>query len=522
LPREQVKVIDDFFEQRLKAGHVRELTSPHCSPTFCVKKATGGWRIVHAFNKLNAATIPAQTPIPRKEVIIDGMQGSTIFSTIDLTDGFYQILMRVKDIPFTAVSTPSGMLWEWLVMPQGLSNAPATFNRCITHLLRPVRDFAPSYFDDVYIHSRAMNGKTDMDNHRIHVRKVLTILREHKIYARLQKCIFAAEEIPVLGCFVGKNGVRPDPEKIKAISEWPTPLTVKDLRKFLGLATYLHKYSSGYARLCIPLSNLLKKDVEWSWTVEHQQSFDQIKQSLICAPVLAIANHDKPFWVLCDASDFAIGSALMQTGILVFVDRFSKMVHLTAVPSNITAERSAEVFVDTVFRLHGMPSELISDRDIRFTATFWQHVFSILGTRLRMSTADHPQTDGQTERANRILEEILRCYVHSNPSSWSKHLSMAEFAMNNSVHASTTHTPFYVNGLRHPRLPPLLGGEPPLSGGGIIADDERLSKSSTETDTLSQHHSSELRMAQDPYKEGSKTVKQCNLLDKTYWINPIS
>jgi hypothetical protein len=204
------------------------------------------------------------------------------------------------------------MLREWLVMPQGLSNAPATFNRCITHLLRPVRDFAPSYFDDVYIHSRAMNGKTDMDNHRIHVRKVLTILREHKIYARLQKCIFAAEEIPVLGCFVGKNGVRPDPEKIKAISEWPTPLTVKDLRKFLGLATYLHKYSSGYARLCIPLSNLLKKDVEWSWTVEHQQSFDQIKQSLICAPVLAIANHDKPFWVVCDASDFAIGSALMQ------------------------------------------------------------------------------------------------------------------------------------------------------------------------------------------------------------------
>ena len=312
MPREQVKVIDDFFEQRLKAGHVRESTSPHCSPTFCVKKATGGWRIVHAFNKLNAATIPAQTPIPRKDVIIDGMQGSTIFSTIDLTDGFYQILMRVKDIPFTAVSTPSGMLWEWLVMPQGLSNAPATFNRCITHLLRPVRDFAPSYFDDVYIHSRAMNGKTDMDNHRIHVRKVLTILREHKIYARLQKCIFAAEEIPVLGCFVGKNGVRPDPEKIKAISEWPTPLTVKDLRKFLGLATYLHKYSSGYARLCIPLSNLLKKDVEWSWTVEHQQSFDQIKQSLICAPVLAIANHDKPFWVVCDASDFAIGSALMQ------------------------------------------------------------------------------------------------------------------------------------------------------------------------------------------------------------------
>ncbi|KAF1333149.1 reverse transcriptase, partial [Globisporangium splendens] len=96
LPREQVKVIDEFFEARRKAGQVRESNSPHCSPTFCVKKATGGWRIVHAFNKLNAATIPAQMPIPRKDVIIDSMQGSTIFSTIDLRDGFYQILMREK------------------------------------------------------------------------------------------------------------------------------------------------------------------------------------------------------------------------------------------------------------------------------------------------------------------------------------------------------------------------------------------------------------------------------------------
>ncbi|MCP4668075.1 MAG: RNA-directed DNA polymerase, partial [Deltaproteobacteria bacterium] len=124
LPRDQIESIDEFFAKRLKAGQVRESKSPHSSPTFCVMKATGGWRIVHAFNRLNE--ILAQTPIPRPDVIIDGMQGSTVFSTLDLTDGFNQILMREKDIPLTAVCTPSGMLWEWLVMPQGLSNAPAT------------------------------------------------------------------------------------------------------------------------------------------------------------------------------------------------------------------------------------------------------------------------------------------------------------------------------------------------------------------------------------------------------------
>ena len=312
LPRDQVKAIDEFFEARRRAGHVRESVSPHSSPTFCVKKATGGWRIVHAFNKLNAATVPAQTPIPRKDVIIDGMQGSTIFSALDLRDGYYQILMREEDVPLTAVSTPSGMLWEWLVMPQGLSNAPATFNRCVTHLLRPVREFAPSYFDDVFVHSKAEDGKTDVEMHRIHVRKLLELMRKYKLYANLKKCIFAAPEIPVLGSFVSKDGVRPDPEKIRAIKDWPTPMNAKELRQFLGMATYLHKYSRGFAQRALPLTALLKKEAEWRWNDEEQQSFQSIKESLIEAPILAIADQDKPFHVVCDASDRAIGCALMQ------------------------------------------------------------------------------------------------------------------------------------------------------------------------------------------------------------------
>ena len=111
MPREQVLAIDTFFADRLAVGHVRESTSPHSSLTFCLRKATGGWRIVHAFNKLNAATVPAQTPIPRKDVIIEGMARSTIFSSMYLMNGFYQILMREREIFYTAVITPSGILW---------------------------------------------------------------------------------------------------------------------------------------------------------------------------------------------------------------------------------------------------------------------------------------------------------------------------------------------------------------------------------------------------------------------------
>ncbi|KAE9160835.1 hypothetical protein PF005_g31485 [Phytophthora fragariae] len=130
----------------------------------------------------------APTPIPRNDVIIDSMGLSSIFSALDLRDGFYQILMRESDIPLTAVSTPSGMLWKWLVMPQGLTNAPATFNRCVTHLLRSVRDFAPSYFDDVFIHSRAVDGKSEVEMHKEHLRRLFALMRKHKLYANLKKC----------------------------------------------------------------------------------------------------------------------------------------------------------------------------------------------------------------------------------------------------------------------------------------------------------------------------------------------
>ncbi|KAE9174136.1 hypothetical protein PF004_g26747 [Phytophthora fragariae] len=312
LPRDQVKAIDDFFEGHRQAGHVRESISPHSSPTFCVKKATGGWRIVHASNKLNDATIPAQTPIPRKDMVLDSMSGSVIYSAIDLTDGFYHILMRESDIPLTAVSTPSGMLWEWLVMPQGLKNAPATFNRLVSHVLRPLRDFAPSYFDDIFVHSRAEGDLSAVEVHVRRLRQVFQVMRENKLYANLKKCVFCAPEIPVLGCYVSKNGVRADPEKISSICSLPTPTSPTELRQWLGLANYLHKYTKDYAGLIQPLSSLLKKDATWLWRPEHQSAFDSVKKSLASAPILMLPDDSKSFHVVCDASDFAIGCALMQ------------------------------------------------------------------------------------------------------------------------------------------------------------------------------------------------------------------
>ncbi|POM58294.1 Pol protein [Phytophthora palmivora] len=127
-----------------------------------------------------------------------------------------------------------------------------------------------------------------------------------------------------------------------------------------------------------------------------------------------------------------------NTGILAFVCRLSKMVHL------------APLFLDSVFRYHGLPETIVSDRDSRFTGAFWDTLFQLLGTMSTMSTADHPQTDGQTERVNRVLEDTLRSICGEAPRSWSDQLPMVELAPNNAVHASTGFTLFYLNGLRHP------------------------------------------------------------------------
>ena len=150
-------------------------------------------------------------------MVLDTMSGSKIFSSLDVTDGFYQILMRPQIVPLTAVSTPSGMLWEWLVMPQGIKDAPATFNRMVSHVLRPFRDFASSYYDDIFEHSRA----TDLTVHLGHLRQVFEAMHENKLYANLKKYIFCAREIPVLGRYVSAKGICADQEKISLICSWP-------------------------------------------------------------------------------------------------------------------------------------------------------------------------------------------------------------------------------------------------------------------------------------------------------------
>ncbi|POM64514.1 LOW QUALITY PROTEIN: Reverse transcriptase [Phytophthora palmivora] len=237
----ECEVIDALFAEKAKSGMVRESKSPHSTPTFCVRKPNGKWRLVHAYNKLNNATVPAQTPIPRKDVLLNNMSGCTLYSALDLIDGYYQILMRESDIPLTAVSTPSGMLWEWLAMPQGLSNTPATFNRLVTQLFRPLL------------------GQEAIAVHLKLLRREFEVMRANKLYANIDK-------------EGQRHSSLADPE----ITEGPP------------------------------------EDAHGVCEKQHEDAFDSIKASLQEAPVLALPDENKSFSLVCDASDYAIGCALLQ------------------------------------------------------------------------------------------------------------------------------------------------------------------------------------------------------------------
>ena len=144
------------------------------------------------------------------------------------------------------------------------------------------------------------------------------------------------------------------------------------------------------------------------------------------------------------------------TTIAVFVDRYTKMVHFAPCRKEATAMEYAKLFVDHVFRLHGLLEVIISDWDPRFTSKFWKGLFDLLGTDLQFSTAFHPQTDGQSERAIQTLENFLRPYVERDPQNWVKQLPLAEFAMNNAANVATGYSPFFFNSGDHPILPATL------------------------------------------------------------------
>lgn len=746
----------------LEAGILEPSKSPYGAPVLFVPKPNGrGLRLCVDYRALNNITVKNRYPIPRIDDLLDAVSGSKYFTSLDLTSGYHQVLISEEDRPKTAFRTPWGH-YQFKVLIEGLTNAPATFQSVMNSIFHPfLRRFVVVYLDDILIYSKTA------EEHQLHVRQVLEVLRREKFFVCQAKSSFANPETKFLGHIVSADGIRPDPKKVACVQEWPVLKSVHDVRSFLGLVNYFRKFIKDFATLAAPLTDLTRAKHQWEWTDKCQQAFLALKHCLTQAPLLISPDVNKPYEVVTDASTVGLGAVLLQDNrpvafesrklsdaeknyhtteqemlavihalktwrcylegatftvvtdhvsntffqtqpslsrrqtrwseflqrfrpfdwsyragrnnvadplsrypvdilsalyvgsrgsnrpndssadlaasqsgiptsltevvnregatplgdkvgrpvpavshayidsaltcelstplrdsilresqslrdsvlgdvtstenrhlrvnshgfvvresrivipenpdlrrllimefhdtpysghfgqtktyeavakffwwpslkadvlhhvstcdlcmrnkarrhkpygllqpleppeqpfdsvsydfitklpltpkghdsICVFVDRLTKMAYFAACNETITAKGFAKLYVDTVQVHQGLSKTFVSDRDTRFTSAFWREVAELLGTRLCMSSAFHASTDGQTEVVNQTLETYLRHFISPQMTDWDDWLSRAQFAYNNSYHASTKDTPFHLVLGRHPRTP---------------------------------------------------------------------
>jgi hypothetical protein len=225
-----------------------------------------------------------------------------------LTSGYHQILIPKEDRPKTAFRTPFGH-FQFKVLIEGLTNAPATFQTVMNSILHPyIRKFVVVYIDDIMIFS-----KTEAE-HQAHVRLVLEVLKREKFYVCKAKSSFAQKEIKYLGHIVNEQGIRPDPKKVEAVQTGPVPKNVHDVKSFLGLVNYFQEFIEHYSEIAVPLTNLTKKLHPWVWSGRCQDAFGLLKQKLTEAPLLRTPDDSLPYEVVTDAFDLALGGVLLQEG----------------------------------------------------------------------------------------------------------------------------------------------------------------------------------------------------------------
>ena len=238
---------------------------------------------------------------------MDRIKGATRFTRLDIRDAFNRLRIAKGDEGKIAFRTRYGH-FEYLVMPFGLCNAPASFQSYINDALREyLDDFCIAYMDDVLVYT---NGT--LEEHIQHVRKVLKRLQEHELYVKLEKCEFHVQETRFLGFIISPDGIAMDPDRIKTIVEWPVPKSQYDIQVFLGFANFYRCFIDGYSRVVLPLTNLLKKSQKFLWTARAQEALDKLKTLFTTAPILKHFDPDLPITLHADSSGAAISGIISQ------------------------------------------------------------------------------------------------------------------------------------------------------------------------------------------------------------------
>jgi len=294
------------IEELMEKQFIRPNTWPWRALVLLVKKKDGSSRLCVDYKQLNKTTIKNKYPLPRIDDFMDQLHGSSLFSKIDLRSGYHQILVKAEDVQKTAFRTRYGH-YEYVVMPFGVTNAPAMFMDYMNRIFWPFLDkFVVVFIDDILIYSKTR------EEHAEHLRLVLSVLREKQLYAKLSKCEFWMDEVQFLGHVISTQGIVVDPAKVEAVVKWESPKSAIEIRSFVGLAGYYRRFIEGFSKIVAPLTQLIWKDQPFTWKDKCEESFQELKRRLTNAPILVILDVGRPFEVYCDASHLGLGCVLMQ------------------------------------------------------------------------------------------------------------------------------------------------------------------------------------------------------------------
>ena len=311
MSRDQAKVVKEYINDMLGKGYIRPSNSPYAAPVLIVKKPDGGLRVCVDYRALNALTIRNRNAPPLIRETLAKLCTAKWYSKFDIIAAFNEIRMKEGHEQKTAFLTRYG-LFEYLVMPFGLCNAPGTFQAFINETLRDFLDvFCTAYLDDILVYS-----STERD-HVHHVRQVLEKLREVGLFLDINKCDFHVTSVKYLGIIITTDGLQMDPSKVEAIQQWKAPRCLKDVQSFLGFANFYRRFIKGYSKIASPLSRLTKSDQKaftypWPDDGPENQAFEQLKKAFTNAPALAHFNPDLETWVETDASDYVVAAILSQ------------------------------------------------------------------------------------------------------------------------------------------------------------------------------------------------------------------
>lgn len=313
-PQVHEREIQQQIKEMLAQDIIRESNSPYNSPLWVVPKKIDNsgiqkWRIVIDYRRLNQNTINDKFPIPNIDGILDKLGKAQYFSSIDLAKGFHQILMHERDIEKTAFSTPFGH-YEFIRMPFGLKNAPATFQRLMNSVLRQyINKICVVYLDDILIFS------TSLAEHIVNIKVIFEKLNEAGLKIQIDKCSFLKKETEFLGHVLTPKGIKPNPKKVEIIQRLKLPTTQKQIKSFLGITGFFRKFIKDYSKIAFPMIKYLRKNMRVNISdPSYIVAFEKLKEIITNPPILRYPDFSKRFKLITDASNYSIGAVLTQEG----------------------------------------------------------------------------------------------------------------------------------------------------------------------------------------------------------------